>query len=189
MCSIEIVRLSVRPSVRRFPIFSTFLHLESWKFQYNLRTICLPRLRPEFLIRGLEVLGLGPEPDPLHMGFFVSFITYFFSKLRFLCSIPWKMVFALVSDSTQKCLEVDPILGFKYSHLNISGPMHYRKLVSLEFLFVLLCSRTKTGWWCQQSHQKGGRPDPKFDDYTQNSSDLQCKFKNQSQNNSRAQDV
>jgi hypothetical protein len=32
----------------------------------------------------------------------------------------------------------------------------------------------------------GRRPDPKFDDYTQNSSDLQCKFKNQSQNNSRA---
>jgi hypothetical protein len=32
----------------------------------------------------------------------------------------------------------------------------------------------------------GRRPDPKFDDYTQNSSDLQSKFKNQSQNNSRA---
>jgi hypothetical protein len=35
----------------------------------------------------------------------------------------------------------------------------------------------------------GRRPDPKFDDYTQNSSDLQCKFKNQYQNNSRAEDV
>jgi hypothetical protein len=32
----------------------------------------------------------------------------------------------------------------------------------------------------------GRRLDPKFDDYTQNSSDLQCKFKNQYQNNSRA---
>jgi hypothetical protein len=32
----------------------------------------------------------------------------------------------------------------------------------------------------------GRRPDPKFDDYTQNSSDLQSKFKNQPQNNSRA---
>jgi hypothetical protein len=31
--------------------------------------------------------------------------------------------------------------------------------------------------------------DPKFDDYAQNSSDLQCKFKNQSQNNSGAKDV
>jgi hypothetical protein len=27
----------------------------------------------------------------------------------------------------------------------------------------------------------GRQPDPKFDDYTQNSSDLQCKFKNESQ--------
>jgi hypothetical protein len=32
----------------------------------------------------------------------------------------------------------------------------------------------------------GQRPDPKFDDYTQNSSDLQFKFKNQYQNNDRA---
>jgi hypothetical protein len=35
--------------------------------------MCLPGVRPEFLLRGLEVLGLGPEPDPLQMGFFVSF--------------------------------------------------------------------------------------------------------------------
>jgi hypothetical protein len=42
MCSIEIVPLSVRPSVCSlyFPHFCNFL--------------------PEFLIRGLEVLGLGP---------------------------------------------------------------------------------------------------------------------------------
>jgi hypothetical protein len=40
------------------------------------------------------------------------------------------------------------------------------------------------------SHAKwaGRRRDPIFDDYTQNSSDLQSKFKNQPQNNSRAQD-
>jgi hypothetical protein len=30
------------------------------------------------------------------------------------------------------CLEADPIPGLKYSHLNISGPMHYRKMVSLK---------------------------------------------------------
>jgi hypothetical protein len=52
---------------------------------------------------------------------------------------------------TRKCLEVDPIPGFKYSHLNISGPMHYRKIVALEFLLVLLCFRTKTGWWRHRS--------------------------------------
>jgi hypothetical protein len=33
------------------------------------------------------------------------------------------------------------------------------------------------------------RPDPKFDHYTQYSSDLQSKFKDQSQNNSRALDL
>jgi hypothetical protein len=67
MCSIEIVPLSVR----LFLIFSTFLHLENC--QYKLRTVCFLGVRPEFLIRGLEMLGLGPEPDPLQMGFFVSF--------------------------------------------------------------------------------------------------------------------
>jgi hypothetical protein len=39
------------------------------------------------------------------------------------------------------------------------------------------------------AQRAGRRPDPKFDYYTQNSSDLQCKFKNQSQNNSRAKDA
>jgi hypothetical protein len=33
------------------------------------------------------------------------------------------------------------------------------------------------------------RPDPKFDDYTQNSYDLQSKLKNQPQNNSRVSGV
>jgi hypothetical protein len=101
MSSIEIVPLSVCPSVRLFPIFSTFMHLESWKFEYKLRTIYLPGVRPEFSIRGLEVLGLGPEPDPLQIWFFVSFWTKIFSNLGFLSSIPWQMVFALVSDRFQ----------------------------------------------------------------------------------------
>jgi hypothetical protein len=34
-----------------------------------------PRSTAGFSIRGLGVLGLGPEPDPLQMGFFVSFST------------------------------------------------------------------------------------------------------------------
>jgi hypothetical protein len=88
---------------------------------------------------------------------------------------------------TQKCLEVDPISGFKYSHLNILGPMHYRKIVSEKLLFVLLCSRQKPGGGATSHAKRAGRRlDPKFDDYTQNSSDLQSKFKNQPQNNIRA---
>jgi hypothetical protein len=35
----------------------------------------------------------------------------------------------------------------------------------------------------------GQRLDPKFDDYIQNSSDLQSEFKNQPQNNNRIEDV
>jgi hypothetical protein len=63
-------------------------------------------------------------------------------------------------------------------------------MVSLEILFVLLCfklSRQKLGGGTT-GHAKrvGQRPDPKFDDYTQNSSDLQSKFKNQPQNNNRS---
>jgi hypothetical protein len=72
MCSIEIVPLSVRPSV---PYFFHISAPRELIFEYKLRTICLPGVRPEFLIRGLEVLGLDPEPDPLQMGFFVSFLT------------------------------------------------------------------------------------------------------------------
>jgi hypothetical protein len=55
-------------------------------------------------------------------------------------------------------------------------------MVSLEFLFVLFSPGQKPGGGAP-SHAKraGRRPDPKFDDYTQNSSDLQCKFKNQSE--------
>jgi hypothetical protein len=45
----------------------------------------------------------------------------------------------------KKYLEVDPTPEFKYSHLKISGPMHYRKMVSLKLLFVSLSSRIKTG--------------------------------------------
>jgi hypothetical protein len=144
-CSIEIVPLSVCPSVRLFPICSTFLHLESWKFECRLRTMHLPGVLPKFLIRGLEVLGLGPEPDPLQIGFFVSFEPKF-SQNCVQYHEKWCLNQFLTDFNpypTRKCLEVNPIPGFKYSHQNISGPMHYIKVVSLEILFVLLCSRTK----------------------------------------------
>jgi hypothetical protein len=77
------------------------------------------------------------------------------------------MVFALDSDRFQHApnSEVpgsDPIPGFKYYHLNISGPMHYRNMiVSLNNLFVTPKGRSV------------GR--------TRNCSDLQSKFKNQPQ--------
>jgi hypothetical protein len=38
-------------------------------------------------------------------------------------------------------------------------------------------------------HDKRAGRDPKFDDYTQHSSDLHSKFKNQYQNNSKAYDI
>jgi hypothetical protein len=57
---------------------------------------------------------------------------------------------------TQKWLEVDPILGFKYSHLNISGLMHYKKMMSLELLFVLLCSRANSGGGATGHAKKAG---------------------------------
>jgi hypothetical protein len=60
--------------------------------------------------------------------------------------------------------------------------MHYTKLVSLELLFVLLCSWIKPGSGATGYTKKvGRRPDPKFDVYTQISSNLQSKLKNQSQ--------
>jgi hypothetical protein len=34
--------------------------------------------------------------------------------------------------ASKKCLEVDPLAGIKYFHLNISRTMHYRTMVSLE---------------------------------------------------------
>jgi hypothetical protein len=58
----------------------------------------------KFSICGLEVLGLDTEPDPLQMGFFVGFLNSIFSKLGFLCPIPGKIVFALVSDRVQPAL-------------------------------------------------------------------------------------
>jgi hypothetical protein len=75
-------------------IYNNLRHLESWKFEFQLRTMYLSRIRPIFSIGGLRVLGLGPEPDPLQMGFFVNFWTYILRKLGLLGSIPWKMVFA-----------------------------------------------------------------------------------------------
>jgi hypothetical protein len=35
-------------------------------------------------------------------------------------------------------LEIDSISGFKYSHLNVSGPMHFRKMESLK-LSLSIC--------------------------------------------------
>jgi hypothetical protein len=52
------------------------------------------------------------------------------------------------------------------------------------------CHRTvfgqKPGGGANGRGGAGWRPDPKFDDYTQNSSDLRSNLKNQPQNNSRA---
>jgi hypothetical protein len=77
----------------------------------------------------------------------------------FLSSKPWKIVFWKGSGllPTQKCLKVDPIPELKYSHLNISGPIHFRNIMSLEFVFVLLFYRTKSRWWRHWPHQKGGQ--------------------------------
>jgi hypothetical protein len=61
---------SVRPPV---PYFLSFLLLESRKFEYKLSTMYLPGVWPEFSIRGLKVLGLGLEPNPIQMGFFGCF--------------------------------------------------------------------------------------------------------------------
>jgi hypothetical protein len=55
MSSIEIVPLSV-------------CHL-LFRHEYKLRTMYLPGVRLDFLIRGLVVLELGPEPDPLQIVF------------------------------------------------------------------------------------------------------------------------
>jgi hypothetical protein len=123
--------------------------------------MCLPGVRPKFLIRGLEVLGWVlnltlSKWDFLHV-FQHKFSQNWDSCVQY--HVKWCLHFFLTDFSphpTRKCLEVDPIRGFKYSHLNISGPMQYRKIVSLEFLFVLLFSRTKTGWWRHWSRQKGG---------------------------------
>jgi hypothetical protein len=52
--------------------------------------------------------------------------------------------------------------------------MHYRKMVSLELLFVLLCTGQKpVGGATGRAKRVRRRPDPKFDVYTKNSSDLQ----------------
>jgi hypothetical protein len=41
--------------------------------------MCLLGVRLEFLIRSLEVLGMGPEPDPLSK-FFCKFLNLHFLK-------------------------------------------------------------------------------------------------------------
>jgi hypothetical protein len=58
----------------------------------------------------------------------------------------------------------------------------------LEIIFVntIFSLIIKGGGATGHAKKAGRRPDPKFDVYTQISSDLQSKFKNQSQNNSGA---
>jgi hypothetical protein len=77
------------------------------------------------LIFGLEVLGLGPESDPPQ--FFCKFL-----KLNVL-----KTEIPVLNTARAK--------GLKYSYLNISEPMHYRNMASLELMFVLLCYRETVG--------------------------------------------
>jgi hypothetical protein len=67
MCLIEIVPLSARPSV---PYFFDVQLSESSTFRYKLKTMYIPRVRLEFSIQCLEVVGLVPEPYTLQMGFF-----------------------------------------------------------------------------------------------------------------------
>jgi hypothetical protein len=52
----HIFKKSDRPSV---PLFSSFLHLECWNFEYKLRTMYLIVWRGGFWIRGLEVRESG----------------------------------------------------------------------------------------------------------------------------------
>jgi hypothetical protein len=44
----------------------------------------IPGARPKFLIRGLEMLGLYPEPDPFQMRFFACFEIKFLLKTKIL---------------------------------------------------------------------------------------------------------
>jgi hypothetical protein len=62
--------------------------------------------------------------------------------------------------SSRKCLEVDPIPGINYSH----------RIISEYSIKKLKGDATR--------HVKRARrwPEPKFDDYTQNSSEMQSKF-------------
>jgi hypothetical protein len=89
--------------------------------------VYLPEIRPEIPIRDLKVL------DVLKTGILA------FDIMR-------KGLYQLLAGfsllASKKCLEVDTIPGFKYSHLSISGPMHYRKMMSMKLLFVLLRSKT-----------------------------------------------
>jgi hypothetical protein len=139
----------------------------------------LPGLRPKCLIRYPEfwdwVLNLTLYKWDLCKFFNLNFIKTgisLFNKMKNCVLTSFWQVLARV-----QLLEVDPIPGFKYSHLNNSGPIQYRKMVSLELLFVLLCSRTKTKWWRHRSRQKGGAAaGPK----------IWWLYLNQHQNNSRA---
>jgi hypothetical protein len=59
-CTIDLVPSSVCPSVRlSVPLFSSFLHLESWNLEYKLKTMYLIVWRGRFWIHGLEVREFG----------------------------------------------------------------------------------------------------------------------------------
>jgi hypothetical protein len=65
--------------------------------------------------------------------------------------------------------------------------MHYRKALFWSFCLSYYVPGQKPGGGATGHAKRAGwQPDPKFDDYTRNFSELQSKFKNQSQNNSRA---
>jgi hypothetical protein len=84
-------KLFLCPSIPYFLAVPAPRELKLWRL-----ALYLPGVRPEFLIRGQELLGLGPDPDPLQMEFFVSFLTKIFSNLVLLCSIPWKMKWMII---------------------------------------------------------------------------------------------
>jgi hypothetical protein len=80
------------------------------------------------LIRCLELLGLGPEHDPLQMVFF-KFLNKIFSKRGFLCSIPFQP--ALNSEMHGN----RPNPRFKYSQLNISVPKYVHEIFAWLIMF------------------------------------------------------
>jgi hypothetical protein len=120
MCSIEIVPLSVR----LFPIFSPFLHLENWiqtlKFEYKLRTMYPPGVWPEFLIRGLEVLGLGFLRF-LNLNFLKTGIPVFNTIKNDVCTSFWQVSARAQLESTWKytqniLLLLQPKIGSRSSY-------------------------------------------------------------------------
>jgi hypothetical protein len=111
---------SFRPSVR----FQRF-------YTYNVEISRLPRLRLYFLIRCPDP-GIDPDLtllnwDFLHNGFAIKFSQDWDS-----CSQNHEKLFlhqfgTFRPTPTRKCLLLDPISGFKYSHLNILRPTLFKK--------------------------------------------------------------